>query len=291
MSTITHPSTTPVVDIMTSWNTRRLVLDEIARLTHRSVGKHIRAFAARFPTDPITAFSPLRLEAWIAIDLGHLTPESRNAYCSTYRTFWRWAVVAGLTDDNPWLPISRARKRERLPRSVTPELAADILAVASDRARTMILLGLHCGLRVAEIAGLHRESWDRANGTLIVTGKGSRDRVIPVPPECTAGLEAWCGGVYAGPMWASQRNGAKRRTGITPGTVARVMLEASWLVGAHVTSHQWRHTFALTHALAGTPMPILQRLLGHASLASTEIYLNAAGLDLRAWTLDNAYLA
>jgi len=97
-------------------------------------------------------------------------------------------------------------------------------------------------------------------------------------------------GRYAGPMWASKRPGPGAKGNVTPGTAARVMLEASWLVGAHVTSHQWRHTFALEHALAGTPMPILQRLLGHESISSTEVYLNAAAIDLHDYVLDATYL-
>ena len=188
---------------------------------------------------------------------------------------------AGIPDATP--PRMRGpRIKKGLPRPVTPDDAtnvADLVAGlaredwigARDRAVLLLLYG--AGLRIAEALSL--KGSDAALGdTLLVTGKGGKQRIVPILPvvrDAVADYVARCPWAIApeGPLFLGAKGGP-----LNQGMVQKAMAQARAALGlpATATPHALRHSFA-THLLgAGADLRSLQELLGHASLGSTQIY-------------------
>ncbi len=188
---------------------------------------------------------------------------------------------AGLADAAP--PRMRGpRIKKGLPRPVTPDDAVNLAAAVEEdateewigaRDRAVLLLLYGAGMRIAEalsLTGADLPLGDR----LTVTGKGAKQRVVPLLPIVKQGVEDY----LAKSPWPAGRSdplfrGAKGGT-LSQGMVQKAMARARIALGlpASATPHALRHSFA-THLLsAGADLRSLQELLGHASLGSTQIY-------------------
>lgn len=188
-----------------------------------------------------------------------------------------------LGEDDASAPRLRGpRVKKGLPRPVTPDDAtnmADMVdALASDswigaRDRAVLLLMYGAGLRIAEALSLKASDLPLGE-TLTVTGKGGKQRVVPLIPivrEAVAEYAKQCPWPLppAGPLFRGAKGGA-----LGQGMVQKAMANARKALGlpASATPHALRHSFA-THLLgAGADLRSLQELLGHASLGSTQIY-------------------
>jgi site-specific recombinase XerD len=152
-----------------------------------------------------------------------------------------------------------------------------------------------CGVRVSELAGLNLEDIDRSQGWLRVRGKGRKERVTPVGERALGALERYLSleGRSAGPrdeplfVGRAGRSRAAapggRRAALSPRTVQRMVRRRLSEVasGLGVTPHALRHSFA-SHLLdAGADLRAIQELLGHASLASTQVYTHVSRSRLR----------
>ena len=174
------------------------------------------------------------------------------------------------------------RIKKGLPRPVTPDEAVNLAAMVSDNAdkewigardRAVLLLLYGAGLRIAEALSLSGSDLPLGE-VLRVTGKGGKQRDVPLLPIVRAAVEDYLG---KGP-WPISRDaplfrGAKG-AGLSQGMVQKAMARARITLGlpATATPHALRHSFA-THLLgAGADLRSLQELLGHASLGSTQIY-------------------
>lgn len=174
------------------------------------------------------------------------------------------------------------RIKKGLPRPVTPDEAVSLAQTVADdaaegwigaRDRAVLLLLYGAGLRIAEALSLSAAALS-AGETLQVTGKGGKQRVVPLLPIVRAGLADYA----AQCPWPLVRDqplfrGAKGGT-LSPGMVQKAVARARVALGLPPTAtpHALRHSFA-THLLgAGADLRSLQELLGHASLGSTQIY-------------------
>ena len=188
---------------------------------------------------------------------------------------------AGLPDPAP--PRMRGpRIKKGLPRPVTPDeavnLAAGVAEEASEpwigaRDRAVLLLLYGAGLRIAEALSLTGAALPLGE-TIMVTGKGGKQRVVPLLPLVRDGVAAYA----AQCPWPLPREGALFRGAkggpLSQGMVQKAMARARVALGLpdSATPHALRHSFA-THLLgAGADLRSLQELLGHASLGSTQIY-------------------
>lgn len=188
---------------------------------------------------------------------------------------------AGLADPAP--PRMRGpRVKKGIPRPVTPDEAVN-LAVAVDedateewigaRDRAVLLLLYGAGMRIAEALSLTGAALPLGE-TLVVTGKGNKQRVVPLLPlvrDAVADYAAKCPWPLAkeGPLFRGAKGGP-----LSQGMVQKAMARARIALGLppSATPHALRHSFA-THLLgAGADLRSLQELLGHASLGSTQIY-------------------
>ena len=194
-------------------------------------------------------------------------------------------------DPDPTAPRLRGpRIKKGLPRPVTPDeavnLADGVDALAGDdwtgaRDRAVLLLMYGSGLRIAEALSLTGR--DAVLGEVLhVTGKGGKQRMVPVLPITRAGVASYVAAcpyplTPAEPLFRGAKGGP-----LSPGMVQKAMAQARRALGLPdtATPHALRHSFA-THLLsAGADLRSLQELLGHASLGSTQIYtrVDAAAL-------------
>ncbi len=194
-------------------------------------------------------------------------------------------------DPDPSAPRVRGpRLKKGLPRPVTPDDAVNIADLIDDNAaedwigardRAVLLLMYGSGLRIAEALSLTGGDAPLSE-TLMVTGKGGKQRLVPILPITRDAVAAY---VDACPYPLAKENalfrGAKGGS-LSPGMVQKAMARARRALGLPdtATPHALRHSFA-THLLgAGADLRSLQELLGHASLGSTQIYTKVDAASL-----------
>lgn len=219
--------------------------------------------------------------------LGNASTARELSALKAFITFAR--AQAG--DPDPAAPRLRGpRIKKGLPRPVTPDEASGLVDLVDDlasadwigaRDRAVLLLLYGSGLRIAEALSL--KGRDASPGeVLVVTGKGGKQRVVPILPITRAAIAAYVRACPwpldpAAPLFRGEKGGP-----LSPGMVQRAVANARRALGLPdtATPHALRHSFA-THLLsAGADLRSLQELLGHASLGSTQIYtrVDAAAL-------------
>ncbi len=241
------------------------------------------ADAARIEAHHLRAF----LAARRTEGLGNASTARELSACKAFIAFAR--EQAG--DPDPAPPRLRGpRLKKGLPRPVTPDEAINLADYVNDRAaddwtgardRAVLLLMYGSGLRIAEALSLTGR--DAGVGEVLqVTGKGGKQRVVPVLPITRAALAEYMR-VCPWPITPNEPLFRGMKGGpLSPGMVQRAMAQARRALGLPdtATPHALRHSFA-THLLsAGADLRSLQELLGHASLGSTQIYtrVDAAAL-------------
>ncbi len=229
--------------------------------------------------------------SWLARRAAQGLAQSSSARAmSTVRSFFRFLDRTGRVS-NPALAGVRTPQGARpVPRALTADDALDLVAAAAEdhpalwiaaRDAALFLLLYGAGLRIGEALSLTQRAAPMAE-TLTVTGKGNKQRIVPILPvvaDAVAAYRAACPFKPKpdAPLFLGARGGA-----LNPGVVQRTMrsLRASLGLPASATPHALRHSFA-THLLAnGGDLRTIQELLGHASLSTTQRYtaVDAAGL-------------
>ncbi len=242
-------------------------------------------------------------ESVIAGFIGHLSatefaegrryrPSSVARALAAVRTFHGFLLREGDTDVNPAQGVTRPKVPRNLPR---PLAVADVEAMLAapgegdvvglrDRAILETLYG--AGLRISELVGLDVDDVDLEEGSVRVFGKGSKERLVPLGGFATRAIEAYL--TRARPALARAGSGApmflNRRGGrLTRQGAAKILGTAVRRAGVtkRVTPHTLRHSFA-THLLeGGADVRVVQELLGHATLTTTQIYTLVTGDRLR----------
>ena len=194
-------------------------------------------------------------------------PATRHSARATVQGFYRWAVRTGRMQRDPSAELPAVEIPVRMPRPVPEEIYDAVLATADDRLRLMLLLAGRMGLRRAEIAVVHTR--DVVNGLLIVTGKGRKERYVPISPAVAAELAL----VPPGWVFPGQVDGH-----VSPDWVGRLLSRA---LGAGWSGHGLRKRFA-TRANQSGDWFALMRVLGHSRVTTTQAYVGSAPEDLRA---------
>lgn len=195
--------------------------------------------------------------------------ETRRSYRSALRSFYGWAHASGKIKKNPaaLLPPIRAKEPKARP---TPEPVLQLaLDTADARQRLMILLGAKQGLRRGEISRCHTSDLieDLAGYSLLVHGKGRRERVIPLLDEVAKLIKALpAGWVFP----SSQRHGHQGTGHISPYWVGRLVRRC--LIDAW-TTHTLRHRFVTVTYRGTRDIHVVQKLAGHARPETTQRYI------------------
>ena len=253
------------------------------------------------------------IEAYlVALDAEGLSQATRARRLSAIRQFFRFAFEEGWRSDNPAIRISGPKRRKSLPKTLS-EAEVDALLDAArasgrtgDRVRNTCLMELlyATGMRVTELVSLPVAAARGNPQMLLVRGKGSKERMVPLSPPARAALAAWL----------SERDAAEELARVETGTPASKFLFPSRGATGHLTRHRFyllikdlavaagvspakvtphtlRHAFA-THLLArGADLRSIQTLLGHADVGTTEIYTHVLEERLKELVLTKHPLA
>ncbi|HEX6128732.1 MAG TPA: site-specific tyrosine recombinase [Candidatus Limnocylindria bacterium] len=219
-------------------------------------------------------------------------PTTQARKVAAIRSFYGFALREGLADRDVAALVDAPRPGSYLPDVLTPDDVLRILDAppANDRVgirdRAILELLYACGLRVSELTGLDMDRLDLPNLQVRVIGKGNRERRVPMGEPARERLHRyisgprleWTAGKPTPAVFVSQRGHRLVRE-----SVWRMVLR--WTdaagVGGHVTPHTFRHSFA-THLLeGGADLRVVQALLGHASISTTQLYTHLTGERLR----------
>lgn len=201
---------------------------------------------------------------------------------SVLRSFFQWAVDEGWLAENPMTGVQGPRERRRLP-DVLSEAQVKQLLDADHPLRDLaiLLLMVHAGLRLSEISRLKRLSVDLQAKEVKVIGKGRHERVVPLHRDVVEALRDWMKrtpGIPHDPLFPGYRG-----LGLKPRAIGCAIKRAGKradLEGLH--PHTLRHTFATRLLRKGANLRVVQELLGHANLATTQIYTHISAQDRKA---------
>ncbi|WP_084082655.1 tyrosine recombinase XerC [Corynebacterium freneyi] len=221
---------------------------------------------------------------------------------TSIRRFGAWVVSAGLLDVDPAARVTGPRPHRHLPEILTVDQADAMLdgkdgksgedafgedATPAQRAlalrdRAMMEILYAAGIRVGELCALDLGDVDLARGTLTVTGKGDKQRTVPFGEPAARAIENWIGArdeVAVGEgkaMFLGARGGR-----LDPRQARRIVHAATSEAGADLSPHGLRHTAATHMVEGGADLRVVQEMLGHASLGTTQIYTHVSTDRLR----------
>jgi integrase/recombinase XerD len=261
-----------------------------ARLAPRTVEAYRRdltAFSAWFGGPPASATQD-RLEGYVAqLRADGLAATTIARRIAALRSFYRHQVLVGARGDNPAAELELPRRRRALPKTLSPNEVERLIDAATgttprslrDRALVELLYG--AGLRVSEAVGLERAGIDLENRLVRTIGKGSKERIVPLGREAVEALRRYLARGrpfldkrHRPELFLNAQGGALTRAGAF--LILRRLAEAAGLEAGRVHPHLLRHSFA-THLLeGGADLRSVQEMLGHADLATTELYTHVS---------------
>lgn len=205
----------------------------------------------------------------------HFDKSTRQTYFVNLNSWFRWLHESGKIDANPMagVPIPRAPRTRPIPLT-TAHVELAISNANRKRTRAMILLAAYQGLRVSEIAAVHSSDIDVIGKRLFVVGKGDLKAALPLSPI----IEELARDMPTG-WWFPQH--VANRAGKTGGhilgrSVSTIVSGSLARSGINGTAHSLRHWFATEMLRQGVDIRIIQELMRHASIATTERYLHVS---------------
>jgi integrase/recombinase XerD len=266
--------------------------DGLARNTLESYRRDITQFAAWLATDPgagLLAAGPAQLHRHLAwqVEARKAKPRTTGRLVSTLKRFYRFALQEGLRADDPSADIEAPRIPRSLPKSLS-EAEVEALLAAPDpevdlglRDKAMLETIYASGLRVSELVGLKVQQVSLDMGVVRVLGKGAKERLTPLGEEALDWIRR-----YQELARAAILGGKKSDALFVTGRGAPMTRQAFWgLVKRHaaragirsaISPHTLRHAFA-THLINhGADLRVVQMLLGHADISTTQIYTHVA---------------
>jgi integrase/recombinase XerD len=221
-----------------------------------------------------------------------VAPTTLQRKLACMRSFYRHLRREELLDRDPTADLQGPPRGKRLPHVLSRDQVAHLLAQplgtspAALRDRALLELMYACGLRASEAVGLDLEAIDLDDGVLRAFGKGSKERIVPIGGKALAALRVYLlrgrpalvGVREQSRVFVNQRGGPLSRQGLYK--IVQRHARSAGLEG-RMSPHTLRHTFA-THLLAGgCDLRSLQEMLGHADIATTQIYTHLSADRLR----------
>ena len=260
---------------------------ESAKLSARTIGDRLeilRRLQRTLPGGDVTHATRADLEAFQA-SYRHLQVASVNVYTRHVKAFYRWLTERGTIPVDPSLGLSVPTVHRGQPHPATVEQVRLIFACTTGPLRLAYALAAFAGLRCGEITRLQSNAVDLASPikTAIVHGKGGRQRTVPVLPPLATEL-----GQCVRRGWIVRREDGGP---YSPRQLSNDSCRHMQNIGVDTTLHSLRHSFA-TWAARTTRDPLLVRdLLGHSSVATTEIYMASAATEAQSRLTELSALA
>ena len=265
--------------------------DGLARATlasYRSDLGRLAGWLLQHDHEPLIDLRETTLAAFIAHLARQTRATSQARYLSTLRRFYRWQLSRGRIVSDPTLRLANPTRPARLPK-VMSENQVDALLDAPDidtpiglRDRAMLETLYATGLRVSELVNLKLHEVSLADGVLRAFGKGSKERLVPLGEQAIDWIERYIKGARADILGGQQddalfitaRGGPMTRQAFWQ-LIKRYAVRAG-IAPEKLSPHVLRHAFA-THLLNhGADLRVVQLLLGHADISTTQIYTHVA---------------
>lgn len=267
-------------------------LSDNTRISYREdVDKLIGYLAAE--SKPLSSVTLDDLQNFFASlhDIG-ISPSSQSRIVSGLKSFFRYMKLEGYLDENPAILLEKPRTGRHLPEVLTVEEidamidCIDMSTMEGRRNRAIIETMYGCGLRVSELVNLDLSHLFLDDEYIIVRGKGSKERLVPIDSVAVEAIESW----MADRAHIDLKQGeesmlfvSKRGRRLTRVMIFYIIKRLCELAGIRkeISPHTMRHSFA-THLLeGGANLRAIQQMLGHESITTTEIYLHIDRSRLR----------
>ncbi len=220
------------------------------------------------------------------------SPRSLSRYLAGFRQFYQWLLRERLIAQNPCELIESPKLGRGLPKALSEQQVTALLETPDTstplgmRDRAMLELMYATGLRVSELVGLELSRVNLNQGVVRVTGKGNKERLVPLGEEAMSWLQSYLN--EARPTLMGQQSCpvvfvSNRKTGLTRQAFWHAVRRHAATAGIRqdVSPHMLRHSFA-THLLNhGADLRVVQLLLGHSDLSTTQIYTHIAREGLK----------
>jgi integrase/recombinase XerD len=224
-----------------------------------------------------------------------LQPSSIARHLSSIRMFFRWLEANRYIAQSPAVPLIPPTRWKRMPGVLSPGRMRTLIESAKPgtgrlwlRDRAMLELMYAAGLRASEVGALKFAGWRKEIAILLVDGKGDKQRLVPVGKPAVAAVEAYLSELY--PTLTRFNDGREKgalllsHTGrpLTRVAVWQIVRRSAERAGLeHVHPHMLRHSFA-THLLhGGADLRVVQELLGHSDIGTTQVYTHIDSRHLR----------
>jgi integrase/recombinase XerD len=210
-----------------------------------------------------------------------LSPATVARRSAALRRFFGFLLDEGMRDDDPSAALPRPRLERPLPRILDEREVTSIFEAAEDRAasgepaavRNVAILELlyGSGLRASELVTLGRGALRKGQPFVILRGKGSKERLVPISSRAELAVERWLEFVPRDSLWLFP-SGKRHLSRVRLFQIVREIAGLAGISPERISPHVLRHAFA-THLLSGgADLRVLQALLGHADIATTQIY-------------------
>ena len=210
-----------------------------------------------------------------------LSPATVARRSAALRRFFGFLLDEGLRSDDPSAALPRPRLERPLPRILDEREVTSIFEAAEDRAasgepgavRNVAILELlyGSGLRASELVTLGRGALRKGQPFVILRGKGSKERLVPISSRAELAVERWLEFVPRDSLWLFP-SGKRHLSRVRLFQIVREIAALAGISPERISPHVLRHAFA-THLLSGgADLRVLQSLLGHADIATTQIY-------------------
>lgn len=255
----------------------------LSKLTQANYKRDIELLLAHSEsqTTPLLKIQSQHIRQLIAkLHVQGLGGKSIARMLSSWRGFFDYLVKQHNFTSNPCIGMRAPKSAKTLPQALSADQAVKLVDVKEDdllslRDHAILELFYSSGLRLAELVGLNFDHLDLANGTITVTGKGNKTRIVPVGSHAISAIQTW---MAARNLIAKAESVAlfitKQGNRITPRAVQYRLKE--WAIKQGVNSdvhpHMLRHSFA-THVLQSSgDLRAVQEMLGHANISTTQVY-------------------
>ena len=233
--------------------------------------------------DPAQATHPL-IRGWVVeLMQENLDPRTVNRKVACLRSYYKFLLRAGVIEANPMLRIRAPKMARKLPEFVPEQALNDMLNTfafgddfAGQRDQLVLEMLYGTGIRLSELLGIHADDVSLGGSTVRVTGKGNKQRLVPLNPSLKLVIERYQTrrasefGALPGPLLLTDK-GEPMYEKLVYRTVKYYLSQVTTSV-AQQHPHALRHAFA-THLLGkGADLNSIKELLGHASLAATQVY-------------------
>jgi integrase/recombinase XerD len=228
------------------------------------------------------------LQGYLAVFSRLAKPASQRRLLSSWRRYYRHLLSQGRIQQDPTLPLDPPIATERFPKTLS-EAQVEALLAAPDaetrlglRDRAMLEILYACGLRVSELVGLRIFELSLAEGVLRVLGKGAKERLVPLGEEAADWVARYVAEARPDLLAGRSSDGlflTRRASPMSRQMFWRLIKHYGLVAGmdpARLSPHTLRHAFA-THLLNhGADLRVVQLLLGHADISTTQIYTHVA---------------